>query len=616
MLDRHDSAAEWTFWRRSALFTCYTLLLFASYFFNVFNVLHPVRPSHIGFDSYLVLNRFHLAEQGGDAFLPMVRSPLPGHPYGIENPHSYFYMSQLGLQAIGLSAVLGSSGLDPINFAYLVAALFCLATSSVLAAFFVSIARRFGAVTAHLAAFGTALSPILAEFSTSIYWSAFLLFAPFVCTWILYPAWSTTRNGRLALAGLVFVLVALKASCGYEYLTAIALSPLVAVLFHHLLAGDLNRQQLWTCGSLFAASCLAFVMVFALHAWQLGHVLNMSGFDVIMERATARTYRGNPLHEVPMDFQGRFSFLPAALEYPVNCFWHYFTLPAFGLPLGYQVGFWMPTLFCLSLLGYAVWQRRQVSRELWAIAVGCGLAFAASMSWQTLVVNHMCVHFHLNQSVFWLPFMLLAVVAMGWCAQQAALFWNISRQVELLLAPACLLLVVASVQWHLLQQTARQTREFRTRVRMATALEQPNGTLSPEVVGAIDHVVEQTRAGNWTHEMARSNLITMSGEKERELVIYGWAADVSSANAPKKIVVMQGDKVLAEHQTTFMDRPDVEAYLKTPAPKAGFTTTVILPPDKPNEPIRLFVLTGPNYTKTAELWHASLANRGGQTMLR
>jgi hypothetical protein len=617
-MEQQVATSQPTLARRLALLACYTLLLFVSFQFNVFNVAGHLRRTYIGYDSYLVLNRLHLAQHGGGALAPLVVKVEPSDPANPQNSQFNYvhYVSQAGLQGILLSATLQFTRLDPIFTAHVAAAAFCLATAAVLALFFVSIACRFGMVTAHLATFATALSPILAELSTSLYWATALMFAPFVCTWLLYPRCAATTRGRLSLAGLILLLVGLKAACGYEYMTSVTLGPVAAMAFHHALAGDFRLRHVWNAMLLFGAGCAGFLVAVSFHIWILS-LIQINGIAVVFGRAQTRALLGNPQDEVYVDFHGRLSFLPDAVEYPVNCFIRYLEIPCIETPIGaMRVPFWAPVAFCFGLLAIAVLRRRTVSPQFRALAVGCGAAMLASLSWQMLVINHMCVHFHLNQIVYWVPGVLLATVAMGWLVQQAAARCKLERPLETLLVPACLGLMALNVQWSLMKDIARDTRQFRDQQMVTSALARlPDPSVSDGIVGYVDTMYEQPRATTWTREMAGSSLITMASKGQRELVITGWASDLDRGEPIKKVVVMQGNEVLAEYRTSFYDRPDVDTALKRKLPSAGFTVTVAMPIDSVT-PLRLFVLSGADYRRAAELQHPLLANRASHTLVR
>src|SRR5438874_855580 len=73
--------------------------------------------------------------------------------------------------------------------------------------------------------------PVLLPFAPSLYLGTVLHLAPFALAWCLYPRAATPRQQTRLVLG-VGVLVGVKALCGYEYVTTVALAPLAAAWFH------------------------------------------------------------------------------------------------------------------------------------------------------------------------------------------------------------------------------------------------------------------------------------------------------------------------------------------------------------------------------------------------
>ena len=574
------------------LFVAYVVILFASFSYDIFQVTGKLRSEHIGSDSYLVLNRLQLAVEGVEFWHPLaIYAPAKGHE---------MYTSSVGLQGIVLGGLLRATGLDPVRFSQLAASGCALLTAGVLAIFLVSAARIFGTLAANIGVFLTALSPVLLSFAPSLYWCTFLLFAPFVCVWTLYPLCAASWKGRLALLSAVFTLVLLKSLCGYEYITSVVLSTLGPVVFHRCRAGDFRRRwaELLTWPAVGSA---AFAAALVLHVVQLQHFLGGGAIDTIVDRARCRTFAGDARLETPMVFASSLnSLLPENVAYPVNCFLRYFELPAMILPGGCQeIDFRTPVVYGLGMLFYGLVPKRKPPRQLRSLtwAVGCGLA--ASLSWQVCAVNHMCVHFHLNQIVFWIPFLPMAVVMMGYSLQQLAARCKVAGPIVRLMAPGCLLLVALSSLRHVDGQVAQQVAASIAQDRVLAAVCRPE--LADTPTGCVSIVDEASRgAAACTSELARSSLAA-SVHKLPDLVVRGWFVDTQAPGEPKTMVAMQGDQVVPIRDLTFHDRPDVSLHLNMHAPQAGFTLCVPSLPGGNNAPIRLFVAAGKDFSKIAQL---------------
>src|SRR4029077_3891929 len=116
--------------RRAALrLLADTAILFVGMNHDLFHLLGRWRSSYIGYDSYLVLTRMQMSLDGSPAWHPMWVEKLSRH-----------YVSQFGLQAITLGAVLKAAGAPPVPFALTAASLAALATAGLLALFFASVA--------------------------------------------------------------------------------------------------------------------------------------------------------------------------------------------------------------------------------------------------------------------------------------------------------------------------------------------------------------------------------------------------------------------------------------------------------------------------------------------
>ena len=590
----HESVDEGTTAQGVQLFALYTAILFASFAFDVFGVGDGLRDAYIGYDSYIVLNRLKLAVQGVDLFYP------PGS-----------YLSQFGLQAALLGGLMDAIRLDPMRFAYWAAYGCALLTAAMLASFLVSVARSFGTLTAHVSTALTALSPTFQIFAPSVYWCTFLLLGPFVATWQLYPRLARTGRGYAWLLVIIATLVAAKCLCGYEYLTTIILSPLVAAVFHQCRTGEPWRRRLPGYVGITSAGVLGFALAMGLHAYQLGHYLHRDGLEVILKRAKARTLEGNPQTEVSVLFgETIFSPLPDAIEYRLNCFFHYFNFAAFNLPrLGegpaVEISVRNVSLFALGLVLWWLARRMRVSGRYAGLIPALAISSATSLSWQTIASNHMCIHFHINEIVFFIPFFLLAYAAIGCMVQRAADGLRMRAGLEMLALPGWLILVLGCLLVQLNARTGRQVAEYRARQAVMRDLIPNRPVDRTRHMAAIDvpRAQECSVSGDWTYEMQRSDLVRTSTAEPwppTEVVISGWAFDKEKPTAPKTILINLDGRFI-EGKIIHFDRPDVEMALKRRAPNCGFAifTHQLKLQDIPRA--RFFVATGKMFNRVSEL---------------
>lgn len=591
------SDQQWSVSRRVGLFAAYVAVLVASHFHDALQLSGPPRASHIGYDSYLVLNRLERAARGAPFWSPLgyyapqtPASSGEGSPPSAEKVFTP-YTSQLGLQGIVLGGLMNALHCDPLRFAHLAAGLCCLATAAVLAVFFVSIAESFGAIAAHVGVFMTALSPIFLEFAPSVYWCCGLLFAPFVVAWIWYPRCRQSRQGLLALWAVLLALIVIKCLCGYEYVTTVILSPLVAVFFHQVRLGEFHWKRLFGYAGGVATGCAGFFLALTMHVAQVNHYVGGNGLQTVLTRAKQRTIDGYQGAEVHLNFQGGpLAALPESVSYPLNCFLHYFNLPAIAWPGGRgNVKIWAAILFGGLAVACAAFGKSRLTATHRALSLALGLSLVTSLSWQVAAINHMCVHFHLNTIVFYAPFLLLTFVAAGCMVQAAALRLRVAMPLENLLGPAMLLLLVGSAWRYMDQQVREQGEAMTAGQRVLACLKQGQPLPADAVVGHVD--VMQTASG-WTFELDRSALVDGAAGPGQQVTVSGWAADTAQPNAPKRLLFLQGERVLSPSRCVFYDRPDVEKVLNQSLPKVGFRASLPCPDAAGLQGMRIFVLAG------------------------
>ena len=114
---------------------------------------------------------------------------------------------------------------------------------------------------------------------------------PFVLAWVLFPRVLDGRMGRGTFLGLLGLLVFIKSTCGYEFITNVILGGTVAPLYYGLARGrpwpELRR---WGVQVVLAGLCgflCAMAMNLVQTTWHFGSV--QKGARVIWEKAMART---------------------------------------------------------------------------------------------------------------------------------------------------------------------------------------------------------------------------------------------------------------------------------------------------------------------------------------
>jgi hypothetical protein len=517
---------------RALLFLAFTALLHLSFGRAALDVLGLTREPLLGFESSLVLERMRSAAEVPPLF-----------PLGE-------YRSQFGLQGVCLAAAVRAFDLDPDRFAYLAAQGACLLTAAAFAAFFASVAGRMGRTAAWAGALLTALSPTLPAFALSLYWLPPLMFAPFLAAWLAYPACAGSRRREWGLAGGVGLLVAVKALCGYEYISAVVLGPSAAVLYHQLSAVPPGRARLRPHFTLLLGGVAGFALAFGLHLAQ--HVfLTGDGLAVIRARTEFHatgdpTYdqleRAMPwarLHVLPEWLEGR---LPEKVSLPVNCFLHYFLDDAVvGSPgrLGGRVPVW--ALAALAV-GARLW-RGGVSGPVRGLAGALPLALAASLSWQVLARAHMCIHFHLNPVVFYLPFLPLASAAAGHLAEAAAR--RARLDVRGLVPAGCLLLVLYADFARARQAVEGNGARTAAKQSALAALARDGGRGLPTLAGRVESATDVRGQLLWPDPTPlNGSALGLPGAREEVLVLSGWFVYPDDRVPPLSVQLAEGDRLL------------------------------------------------------------------------
>jgi hypothetical protein len=396
-----------------------------------------------------------------------------------------------------------------------------------------------------------------------------------------------------------------KALCGYEYITAAIAAPVAAAWFHqHRLQQASALRAKWAFG-LVGVGLLGFAAAMALHVRQQERVLGQDGIAVIRNRAIART-ASDPQAEAALA-NGTGTMGPSRLAFAAACFWEYFDQRAVSAAGGF--GRWQKDVplkwFALASLAFAfvaVLGRRRLPREATALAGAVVLGFAASVSWQILAVNHMCVHQHLNMIVFTVPFLPLAYLAVGYSLRTA-----IGPTLAKRLGPALLgtLAIVMAVN----ASTGARQRELETREqaaaeaavleRLRDPIPAPHGGLG----GAVDRVrQERDIPDSLLIEYGFLDLNTARPCDPTAIVIEGWALGgfKTTPRPTARIVIVQGTTVLPCRTLRFR-RPDIEKPIGTALPGSGFVAVVPSASLKLMERMRVFIVSTTDNSQIAEL---------------
>lgn len=588
----------------------YAAVLFAGFAFNLYGTRSGVywgrpdlRAEYHGYDAAPVLWRLRAAADGGVQPLgPMVLVDPSGQPFP--------YLSQFGLPAVVLSAVVRATGADPLTVAVWGGWVAAALAAGVFALIYATAARRYGPLAGHLPVGLTALSPILLAVGPSVYWALAAQLAPFVVAWLAYP-WAANSGQRwLAFLGLVGGAVLVKGLCGYEYISAVVLGPVAGMWAAQHASGLPLARQLREAAAVATVGVVGFGLALGVHVAQIEHVVGRDAAAAILDRATARTVSGSGQDEAqhPAYLHRLYRVLPAPVAYPTDCFLAFFDQPAASLPvwlagprgrlpLGWVVA---------GVVGLGVAVRvRGGPTELVVLSAAAGLGLVASASWQVLAVNHMCVHRHLNLIVYHLPFLPLAFVLFGAAAQRLVDRLGWGRAV----GPAAALLLAVAVVGGIVADRMRTRREVAGEAEAVRVIEEvlaSGRVLDPStgVRGHVDTVGPET-AGHYILRVEHGRaaaLCQRSEDADPAVMLTGWAVDgLRLRGAPSaRVVVTAGGRVVPAAVVRYT-RQDIDDVFGRPLLATGFTAFVPARLVPPGTAVRVFAVPAADPGRLAEL---------------
>ena len=408
-----------------------------------------------------------------------------------------------------------------------------------------SISRRIGPVSANVSVLLTACTPVLLPFATSLYWACFLLFAPFVTTWLLYPQCLASHVHQLGLFAGIAALVMLKCLCGYEYISTVILSPIAAVVYHRIASGEKLRSCARPAVCLFLAGVLGFAVAVGLHVLQLNHITGGNALDVIRERAAGNTI-GNAFDPAVASacLAPELRFLPVEARVRVRCVLNYFWLSASATPVtwGPLRGFATLGIVLLfsTFIGWIAWRRKSERPAVAALVPAAIVGLVGAAAWHLVALTHTCIHMHLNQICYAVPFLLIAYALLGWGVQRIAERFAFVKFAPHLVAIVAVLGNVIAASANALEDDAAE------RVNAMLRGEAPLAAPLPHVLGPVISMCESPRhldSEAWFHCRLKPDF---NGRGTPTRVFSGWAiaGSASDSRPTVRVVAVAGGQVL------------------------------------------------------------------------
>lgn len=350
------------------------------------------------------------------------------------------YASQYGLQARIITALApNDSAKLPVYFKK-VNAVLSAAMAALMALVALRVRKLFGFVVAAVFATLVAFSPWIVGYAQNMYWIEPLMFAPFAFAFLSYSYCKSSKKMWLFYLGEA-VLLFLKLLGGYEYISTIAISVLVPIIFFELVNNKQKIIRLWkhvvmTC----IVVVVAFVGAYATNFMALSDYYHSSdtALKMINERASERGLSGirkmrthavgnlKMLLPESYKFVNRFINMDELAEDKGSTYQYlainagnYVLLPALSLPLSIKgvFGEIVQSVLVWVLVGYLVlfyFKRRHPSFKyyrsfLWSLHI----SLAGALSWLILMPGHALPHAHINGIVFYMPLLLFVYMVVG-----------------------------------------------------------------------------------------------------------------------------------------------------------------------------------------------------------
>ena len=350
------------------------------------------------------------------------------------------YASQYGLQARIITALApNDSAKLPVYFKK-VNVVLSAAMAALMALVTLRVRKLFGLVAAAVFATLVAFSPWIVGYAQNMYWIEPLMFAPFAFAFLSYSYCKSSKKMWLFYLGET-ILLFLKLLGGYEYISTIAISVLVPIIFFELVNNKQKVIKLWkhavmTC----VVVVVAFVGAYVTNFMALSDYYHSSdtALKMINERASERGLSGirkmrthavgnlKMLLPESYKFVNRFINMDELAEDRGSTYQYlainagnYVLLPALSLPLSIKgvFGEIVQSILVWVLVGYLVLfylKRRHPSFKyyrsfLWSLHI----SLAGALSWLMLMPGHALPHAHINGIVFYMPLLLFVYMVVG-----------------------------------------------------------------------------------------------------------------------------------------------------------------------------------------------------------
>ena len=242
---------------------------------------------------------------------------------------------------------------------------------------------------------GSILSPWLVNFSTSSYWATFTFFLPL----LIGLVWVKNKNRQALFCFLMMLSVALKAGCGYEYISTVMVGAVIFPIYSTVKM--IGKEKKTKVKRIFAVviklgfACFAgFFLVLLINGYMRGTGNLAEGLHALYYNDVLRRTYGNAAN------------YGAATAPSLNAS----LITVLKLYLVSSTTGRVASLLLIVNLGFFIKNRKKRSTRADLILLLCSLAGA--LSWLILAKSHSHAHTHINSIVFYIGYMQIAVYLM------------------------------------------------------------------------------------------------------------------------------------------------------------------------------------------------------------
>lgn len=343
-------------------------------------------------------------------------------------PESSFgsYRQSFGLQGY-FYAFLDSGfklfGVDSGSNRLFLSKLFTSSLLALLLVFFIYFVKsNFGVFTAFLATVLLAASQWLVVFSNNLYWMFFLIILPFIVvnSFLQFKSQGTfpeIEKRIYILYLLVFLAVFIKSLAGYEYMSTILISTVVPLIYFAI-------KDSWTLKTFITrfvlvgiSGLVGFFTAIFMHLVQLANTLGSfsKGLEHLWYTIAKRTHGDpNTVHEA-YRASLESNVFGVILKYLSGTGFDLNSLIGFGGKLSFADLIFL--IIVLSIFGFMATRKKVFnidSKKHLALNLTLWVSILAPLSWHVLAKGHSYIHGHMNHVLWYIPFLLLGFVYIGY----------------------------------------------------------------------------------------------------------------------------------------------------------------------------------------------------------